>query len=83
MNTQCQKFISLHLSGEVETGSAGEQPVRNSLNDWNGHGGLTSPQFLMIIPRKYVLENPMENMIETYFCFICKPMLELICNGHL
>ena len=79
MDTQCQKFISLHLSGEVETGSAGEQPVRNSLTDWNGRGGLTSPQFHRIIPRKYVLENPTENSKKQILLF-CKPMLGLICN---
>ena len=79
MDTQCQKNISLQLSGEVETGSAGEQPVRNNLIDWNGRGGsLTSPQFPMIIPRNYVLENPTEN-IRMLIPFICKPMLVLIC----
>lgn len=29
--------------GEEETGSAGEQPVRNNLADWNGQGALMPP----------------------------------------
>ena len=62
MDTQCQKCIPLHLSGKVETGNAGEQPVRNSLTDWNGHGGSNSPHLPNAIPRNYVLENPTENM---------------------
>ena len=58
LDTHYQKCVPLPSSGEVETGSAGEQPVRNNLTDWNGHGGQKSPQFPMIIPRKYVFENP-------------------------
>jgi hypothetical protein len=61
LNNQCQNYVPLPLSGEVETGSAGEQPVRNSPSDWNGHGGQKSPQFPMIIPRNHVLENPIMN----------------------
>jgi hypothetical protein len=66
MDTQCKIFISLHPSGEVETGAAGEQPVRNSLIDWNGQGAQKAP-FTMIIPEKYVLENPTENMRNQIF----------------
>ena len=53
-----QNVVSLPLSGEVETGSAGEQPARNNLTDWNGQGGPKSPFNLLSIPRNYVLENP-------------------------
>jgi transposase InsO family protein len=59
LSNHYQNFVSLHLSDEVETGSAGEQPVRNNPTDWNGQGGNMSPQFPVIIPRNYVLENPM------------------------
>jgi hypothetical protein len=31
-------FLFLYLSGKAEPGSAGEQPVRNNLIDWNGQG---------------------------------------------
>lgn len=34
---------NLGTSGEEETGSAEEQPVRNSLTDWNGQGAKTPP----------------------------------------
>ena len=30
-------------SGEAELGSAGEQPTRNNLTDWNGRRGIKSP----------------------------------------
>jgi hypothetical protein len=58
LNTHYQKNVPLPPSGEEETGSAGEQPVRNNPTDWNGHGGQISPQFSLIIPRNHVLENP-------------------------
>lgn len=58
LSNHYQNVVSLPLSGEVETGSAGEQPVRNNLTDWNGQGGQKSPLNPMIIPRNYVLENP-------------------------
>lgn len=58
LSNHYQNVVSLPLSGEVETGSAGEQPVRNNLTDWNGQGGLKSPSNLFPIPRNYVLENP-------------------------
>jgi hypothetical protein len=70
MNTQRQKNVSLSPSGEEETGNAGEQLVRNNLTDWNGHGGLTSPLFHMIIPRNYVLKKPNEKHVETFFYFL-------------
>jgi hypothetical protein len=78
MDTQCQKLISLHLSGEVETGSAGEQPVRNSLIDWNGHGGSTSPRFPNDHSKKLCLGKP--NRKHEKANSLCKPMLGLICN---
>lgn len=31
--------VNLASTGKAETGSAGEQPVRNSLFDWNGQKG--------------------------------------------
>lgn len=58
LSNHYQNVVSLPLSGEVETGSAGEQPVRNNLTDWNGQGGLKSPSNILPIPRNYVLENP-------------------------
>lgn len=58
LSNHYQNVVSLPLSGEVETGSAGEQPVRNNLTDWNGQGGLKSPSNYLPIPRNYVLENP-------------------------
>ena len=30
-------FFILYLTGKAEAGSAGEQPARNNLFDWNGH----------------------------------------------
>lgn len=35
-----QNVVSLPMSGEKETGSAGEQPASDNLTDWNGQGGL-------------------------------------------
>jgi hypothetical protein len=35
LDTHYQNFVSLPLSGEVETGSAGEQPASNNPTDWN------------------------------------------------
>lgn len=58
LSSHYQNVVSLPLSGEVETGSAGEQPVRNNLTEWNGQGGLKSPSNPITIPRNYVLENP-------------------------
>ena len=58
LSNHYQNVVSLPLSGEVETGSAGEQPVRNNLTDWNGQGGRKSPSNNLTIPRNYVLENP-------------------------
>lgn len=31
-----ENFMYLQPSGEVETGSAGKQPVSDNLTDWNG-----------------------------------------------
>ena len=38
--------LSLHLSGKAESGSAGEQPARNNLTDWNGQGAIIAPIYL-------------------------------------
>jgi transposase InsO family protein len=43
LDALCQKDLSLPVSGEAETGSAGEQPARNILTDWNGQGADNSP----------------------------------------
>jgi len=43
LSTLYENVVSLPLSGEEETGSAGDRPVRNSLTDWNGQGGHTDP----------------------------------------
>ena len=53
-----QNVVSLPLSGEKETGSAGMQLVSDSPTDWNGQGGIKSPLYQMTIPRNYGLENP-------------------------
>jgi hypothetical protein len=78
MDTQCQKCIPSHLSGEVETGNAGEQPVRNNLTDWNGHGGATSPHLPNVHFKKLCLGKP--NRKHEKANFLCKPMLGLVCN---
>lgn len=52
-----QMDVNLHLTGEAETGSDGDQPGRNNLSDWNGQGGPNSPLPYLNIPR----ENPLEN----------------------
>lgn len=59
LSTLYENVVSLPVSGEEETGSAGEQPVRNNLTDWNGQGGLLNPPSIpiMTIPRINVLEN--------------------------
>jgi hypothetical protein len=36
LDIQNENFISLPLSGEAKTVSAGEQPSCNNLKDWNG-----------------------------------------------
>ncbi|KAA6320223.1 hypothetical protein EZS27_029982, partial [termite gut metagenome] len=45
LDTPYQNFVSLPLSGEVETGSAGGQPAGNNSTDWNGQGGQKSPSY--------------------------------------
>jgi len=57
LETQFQNDVSLHLTGEAESGSGGDQPARNILSDWNGHGGINGPQCQRIIPRENTLEN--------------------------
>lgn len=58
LSNHYQNVVSLPLSGEGETGSAGEQPVSNNLTDWNGQGGRKSPSNYLPIPRNHGLENP-------------------------
>jgi len=57
LDTHYQNFVSLPLSDETETGSGGDQPVRDNLTDWNGQRGQISPLVPMIIPRNYALKN--------------------------
>jgi hypothetical protein len=57
LDIQYQNDVSLHMSGEVETGSGGDQPARNNLTDWNGQGGSIAPQFQVFIPRENASEN--------------------------
>jgi len=61
LDTLNENFISLPLSGEVETGSAGEQPASNNLTDWNGQEGIKTPFYPSTIPGVYVSENPKTN----------------------
>jgi hypothetical protein len=53
-----QNVVSLHPSGEMETGNAGEQPASDNLTDWNGQGGQKSLFHKNTIPRNNGLENP-------------------------
>ena len=61
LDTLNENFVSLQPSGEVETGSAGEQPASNSLTDWNGRGDVKIPSYPLTIPGMYDLKNPMLN----------------------
>jgi hypothetical protein len=60
-NHYYQNVVSLTLSGEKDTGSAGKQPASDNLTDWNGQGGQKSPYNYFTIPRNYSLENPTTN----------------------
>lgn len=57
LDTLYQKDVSSLLKGEAETGSGGDQLVRNILSDWNGQRGTKSPHFLTNIPRVNAFEN--------------------------
>jgi transposase InsO family protein len=57
LDTLYQKDVSLNLTGEAETGSGGDQLVRNILSDWNGQGATKSPHFVTNIPRVNAFEN--------------------------
>ena len=46
LDTVYQKDVSLHLTGEADTGSGGDQPARNNLSDWNNQGGVKDPNSL-------------------------------------
>ena len=61
LSNHYQNVVSLPLSGEMETGSAGKQPVSDNLTDWNGQGGQKSPFHTVTIPRNYGFENPTIN----------------------
>jgi transposase InsO family protein len=54
---------NFEISGEVEVGSAGEQPARNNLTDWNSPGGLNDPPSYLTIPCPYALENSTINRV--------------------
>lgn len=58
LSNHYQNVVSLPMSGQEETGSAGEQPASNNLTDWNGQGGQKSPSRYFTIPRNHGLENP-------------------------
>ena len=57
LDNHFQNDVSLHLTGEAETGSGGDQPARNNLSDWNGQGDSKGPRFSWIIPGVNALEN--------------------------
>jgi hypothetical protein len=49
-----------YSTGKAEAGSAGEQPARNSLFDWNGQRGcsnLLQPLFIHNIPRVHAFQK--------------------------
>lgn len=53
-----EKNINFVMTDEAETGSAGEQPVRNSLSDWNGQGvGELPTSNINYIPVNYALKT--------------------------
>lgn len=56
-----ENFMYLQPSGEVETGSAGKQPVSNNPTDRNGRGGQNTHSFPLVIPGINDLENPILN----------------------
>lgn len=58
LSNHYQNVVSLPMSGEMETSSAGEQLASDNLTDWNGQGGRKSPSNIIPIPRNYGLENP-------------------------
>ena len=57
LDTVYQNNVTLQLTGEADEGSGGDQPSRNNLSDWNGQGGVKSPQIAVIIPEENTLEN--------------------------
>lgn len=56
LSSHYQNVVSLPVSDEVETSSAGEQLFRNNLTDRDSQRGIKSPS--MNIPRNYVFESP-------------------------
>jgi hypothetical protein len=58
LSNHYQNVVSLPLSGEKETGSAGKQPASDNLTDRNSQGGQKSPSNYLPIPRNYGLEKP-------------------------
>lgn len=57
-NYVLSNVVSLPLSDEMETGSAGEQPVNDNPADWNGQWGLKPTTNFLPIPGNHRLENP-------------------------
>ncbi len=43
LDTLYQNDVSLHQTGEAETGSGGDQPARNNPSDWNSQRGPKMP----------------------------------------
>jgi len=63
-----QNVISLPLSGEKETGAAGEQLVNDNLTDWNGQGGLKPSIVIFVL---FIIIMP-STLMNRYFIFcIC------------
>lgn len=60
LDAQHQNVLTLSMSGEAETGSAGEQPARNILTDRNEIGAINSPDF----PNHFGSDMPKENATE-------------------
>ncbi len=61
LDTLNENFISLQLSDQEETGSAGEQPVSNNPLGWNDRGDENTPSFPLAVPVINDLENPILN----------------------
>ena len=59
------------LSGKAEAGSAGEQPARNNLIDWNGQkvGVKNFDLFLCSIPRGYAFKKLIHKLELQKTCF--------------
>lgn len=57
LSNQYQNIVTSPMSDEKETGSGGDQPVRDNLTDWNSFGGVNSPNLPQIIPVENISKN--------------------------